>query len=186
MAAQGNLKSTAITNLDATPPVRPTAGGEGGSSVLYSIIGIAGPTTDAATTGGVLRMVRLPSNAIVQKVSYCQKAATTTANFSFGIYYSDTADGTTPPNVAGTATAIMSTLFGSAIDTHAATTWVDTTFANTSGFLPTDTVLPLWHAANSTLTTDPGGFIDICALNTATISGAATLLLRVEYVILAQ
>lgn len=186
MAAQGNLKSTAITNLDATPPVRATAGKEGGGSIMYTIIGIAGPTTDAATTGGVLRMVRLPSNAIVRKVSYCQKAATTTAAFSFGIYYSDTADGTSATNVAATATAIMSTYFGSAIDTHAAVTWVDTTFANTSGFLPTDTVLPLWNGANSTLTSDPGGFIDICALNTATISGAATLLLKVEYSIAAQ
>lgn len=187
MAAQGNLKSTAITNFDATPPVRPTAGAEGGHSTLYDVVGIAGPTTDAATTGGVLRMVRLPSNAIVRAVYYTQRAATTTATFSFGLYYSDAAsDGTSPGNVAATATAIMSTLWGSSIDTHAAVTWVDTTFANTSGFLPIDTVLPVWHATNSTLTYDPGGFVDIGALNTATISGAATLLLRVQFVIAAQ
>ncbi len=186
MPAQGNLKSAAITNLDATPPVRTTAGAEGSPSIMYSIIGKAGPTTDAATTGGVLRLVRLPSNAIVRKVSYVQLAATTTATFSFGIYYSDTADGTSASNVAGTATAIMATYFGSSVDTHAGTTWVDTTFANTSGFTPADTVKPLWNGTNSTLTSDPGGFIDICALNTATISGAATLFLKVEYCIAAQ
>ena len=186
MTAQANLKSTAITNMDAKPPVWPTAGQEGGRTVVYDVVGIAGPTTDGATTGGLLRMVRVPSNAIIRKVSYCQKAATTTAAFSFGIYYSDASDGTSAANVSAAATAIMSTMFGSAVDTHAATTWVDTTFANTSGFLPTDTVLPLWKATNSTLTADPGGYIDICALNTATISGAATLLLRVEYVVAGQ
>jgi hypothetical protein len=128
-------------------------------------------------------MVRVPSNAIIRAVYYCQKAATTTANFSFGLYYSDANDGTTAANVAAAGTAILSTMWGSAIDTHAAVTWVDTTFANTSGFLPTDTVLPLWNAANSTLTADPGGFFDICALNTATINGAATLLLRVQWTV---
>ncbi len=186
MTTQPNLKSAAITSLDAKPPVRVTAGAEGGPSFMYSVIGIAGPTTDAYTTGGVLRLVRLPSNAIIRKVSYIQKAATTTATFSFGIYYSDTTDGTSASNVAATATAIMSTLFGSSVDTHAATTWTDITFVNTSGFLPIDTVLPLWNATNSTLTSDPGGFIDICALNTATISGAAILCLKVEYCIAAQ
>ena len=130
-------------------------------------------------------MVRIPSNAMVRKVEYVQQAATTTATFSFGLYYSNTLDGTSAPNVTAAGTAIMSTLFGSSIDTHAATTWTDTTFANTSGYLPTDVLLPIWNATNSTLTADPGGFFDICALNTATISGAATLLLRVTYVIAA-
>ena len=34
MAAQGNLKSAAITNLDLTPPVRATAGQEGGGTIV--------------------------------------------------------------------------------------------------------------------------------------------------------
>lgn len=183
MAAQGNLKSASITNLDlTTPPFRPTAGGEGAHSYLYDQVGIVGPTTTAATTGGICRVIRLPSNAIVRAVYYCQLAATTTATFSFGLYYSDsTTDGTNPVNVAAAATALLATMWGSSIDTHAAVTWVDTTFANTSGFLPTDTVKPLWNATNSTLTADPGGYFDIGALNTATISGAATLLVRVQW-----
>lgn len=186
MAAQGNLKSTSITNWDAQPIVAPTAGADGGASLLYDIVAKAGPTTNGATTGGLLRMVRIPSNFIVRAVYYTQQAATTTANFSFGLYYSDsTTDGTSALNAAAAATAIMSTLWGSAVDTHGAVTWVDTTFANTSGFLPSDTMLPVWNATNSTLTADPGGKLDICALNTATISGAATLLLRVQGVIAA-
>lgn len=184
MAAQGNLKSTAITNWDAQPIVHPTAGADGGAAKVMEIVGKCGPTTNGATTGGVLRMVRFPSNIIIRKVEYVQQAATTTANFSFGLYYSDsTTDGTGAINQAGAATAIMSTLWGSAIDTHAATTWVDTTFANTSGFLPSDTLLPIWNATNSTLTSDPGGWFDLGALNTATISGAATLLVRVTFVV---
>lgn len=186
MTAQPSLKSQSITNLDAAPVARPTAGQRGGLARLFDVVDYAGPTTDAYTTGGVLRIIRVPSNAIIRAVYYCQKAATTTANFSFGLYYSDTADGTSGSNVAGATTAILSTMWGSAIDTHAAVTWVDTTFANTSGFLPIDATLPLWNATNSTLTSDPGGFFDIGALNTATISGAATLLLRVQYVVMAQ
>ena len=110
MTTQPNLKSAGITNLDSTPPIRNTAGHDNGLTRTMEIVGIAGPTTDGDTTGGVLRLVRVPSNAIIKRVMYAQKAATTTAAFSFGIYYSDTADGTSPGNVAGTATAIMSTL----------------------------------------------------------------------------
>ena len=182
MAAQANLKSIAITNFDATPPVRPTAGAEGGHSYLYDVVGIAGPTTSGATTGGVLQMVRIPSNAVIRALYYCQKAATTTATFDIGLYYSDGSDGT---SVSNKGLVLIDDFFGSAIDTHAATTWVDTTFANAAGYLPTDTVLPIWNAANSALTENPGGFFDITFLNTATISGAATMLCRVQYVIAA-
>lgn len=184
MTAQANLKSTAITNLDAKPPVRPTAGQEGGTSVLYDVVGIAGPTTDGATTGGYLSMVRIPSNAIVRSVQLVQKAATTTANFDIDLWYSDsTSDGTTALNQN---TVVVAQFFGANIDTHALTVWTEKAFANTSGYLPTDTVLPIWKAANSTLTSDPGGFFDIRLKNVATISGAATLLMRVQYVIAAQ
>lgn len=178
MAAQGNLKSAAITNMDATPPVWPTAGQEGGRVAVWEVIGIAGPTTSGATTGGYLFMVRLPSNAIVKKVEYVQKAATTTANFDFDLWYSDANDGTSALNQN---TVVKAQMFGANVDTHAATTWTDITFVNTSGYLPTDTVNPLWKAANSGLTSDPGGFFDIRAKNVATISGAATLCLRVTY-----
>ncbi len=184
MAAQANLKSTAITNLDASPSVRPTAGQAGGLSAKYVVTDVVGPTTDAATTGGILRCCRIPSNAIVKRVQICQKAATTTANFDIGLDYSDASlDGTTPGNfVAGTP--LNDDMFAAAVDTHALTGWTDETFAN-ADYLPTDTVNPIWKAAGTGLTADPGGFFDIILTNRATISGAATLVVAVEYTIAA-
>ena len=183
MAAQANLKSTAITHWDAQPIVAPTAGADGGAGLLYEVVGIAGPTTDGATTGGILRMVRVPSNAIIRRIYVVQKAATTTASFKVGFYYSDSAtDGT---GFLNTGLVVHDDFFNASLDTHALTAWTDTTFLNTSGYLPTDSVLPLWNATNSGLTSDPGGKFDLTMTNTATISGAATLLMRVQFVIAA-
>lgn len=180
MTTQPDLKSAAITNLDLRPSVRPTAGQEGGGSILYDIVGIAGPTTDGDTTGGVLRMVRLPSNAIVRDILIGQVAATTTASFDVGAYYSDGNDGTTAAN---SGLVIDADFFATAIDTHALIVWTSVMTDATTVTLA-NTVQPLWQALG--VASDPGGYIDIVAVNKATISGAATLCMRVQYVIAAQ
>lgn len=175
MAAQGNLKSSVITNLDATPIIKPSAGA-GGPGRAVTTVGIAGPTTDAATTGGILRMVRVPSNCFLYNISLCQKAATTTASFDMGLYYSDsTTDGTTPANQAA---VINDQLFGTAIDTHLLINWTSNTF-EAGTYTPDKALQPLWQAAG--LSTDPGGFFDITLTNKATISGAATMALMATY-----
>lgn len=187
MAAQANLKSTAITNLDATPPVRPTAGQEGGRSVAYTVIGKAGPTTDGATTGGILRIVRVPSNAIIQSIMYAQEAATTTASFDCGLYFSDANDGTAAANQGLVSDADC---FATAVDTHLTVSWTEIAF-EAGTYKASDAVKPIWQlsslvdGAGNAMTSDPGGFFDIVLVNKATISGAATLLLKVDYVIAA-
>lgn len=191
MAAQANLKSTAITNLDATPILRATAGQEGGLAPVYQITGKVGPTTNGATTGGVLRAVRIPSNAVVKKVEVVQVAGTTTATFNVGLYFSDsTTDGTTAGNQGLVS---LATFFASGLDTHALTNYTDCTFNNTgTGFTPGDDLKPVWEGtglldgAGNAMTQDPGGFFDVCLGNTATISGAATLLVRVTYTLAGQ
>lgn len=186
MAAQGNLKGASITNMDATPPVRPTAGNEGGHSYLYDVVGQVGPTTDAATTGGILRAVRVPSNAIIRSIMVAQTAATTTATFDIGLYYSDsTSDGTTVVNQGAAADADC---FATAVDTHLLVAWTEEAF-EAGTYKVSDTVNPIWKLSTvrdgggNAITVNPGGFFDICFVNTATISGAATLLMRVQYVI---
>jgi len=189
MPAQANLKSAAITSLDANPPVRQTAGSEGGLSVLYDIVGQAGPTTDAATTGGILRMVRVPSNAIIRAIYVAQTAATTTASFDCGLYFSDsTLDGTIVSNQGLVSDADC---FATAVDTHLLNVaWSDITF-EAGTYKASDAVKPIWQLSSLVdggsvaMTTDPGGFFDIVLVNKATISGAATLLLRVQFVIAA-
>src|SRR5690348_1949756 len=132
MAAQGNLKSTAITNLDANPVVRPTAGQDGGGAPLFDITGKVGPTTDGATTGGILRVVRIPSNAIIKQVLLTQVAATTTATFDVGIDYSDAASDFAAAKNYVAGTPLNDDIFAASYDSHAspAAGWVDVTFLN--------------------------------------------------------
>jgi hypothetical protein len=183
MTTQPNLKSAAITNLDANPAVRPSAGREGGVAYLYEATGIVGPTTDGDTTGGVLRAVRVPSNACIKSILVAQAAATTTAAFDIGLYWSDAADGTTISNQAAAADADC---FATAVDTHALVAWTEEAF-EAGTYKVTDTVNPIWQLSTvrdgggNAITTDPGGFFDICFVNTATISGAATMAMRVQY-----
>lgn len=187
MAAQANLKSAAITNLDANPIVRATAGQEGGLTQVFDVVGVVGPTTTGATTGGVLRAVRIPSNAIVRQIHVAQQAATVTASFDVGLYYSDSStDGTAVGNVGLIVGTGSDSMFAAALDTHAATQWTDTTFGAPTKYAATDAVNPIWKAAGTTLTADPGGFFDVTLTNKATISGAATLCVRVQYVLAAS
>lgn len=186
MAAQANLKSAAITSMDATPPVRPSAGREGGATREHVVVGIVGPTTDGATTGGVLRAVRIPSNAHVKSVMVAQAAATTTAAFDVGLYYSDsTSDGTVAANQGLAADADC---FATNVATNALIAWTEEAFEATT-YKVTDTVNPIWQlstvrdGAGNAITTDPGGFFDVCLVNTATISGAATLAVMVRYTV---
>ena len=176
MAAQGNLSSTAITNLGLTPPFRPTSGQEGGGSPLQDTVGIAPATTTGATTGGILRMVRLPSNAIVRDIYIAQEAATTTADFHVGAYYSNsTTDGTKAANVG---LVLDADFFATSVDTHLLIVWTSVMFEATTVKV-TDTVKPLWEVLS--LTEDPGGYIDLTLTNVATISGAAILCMRVVW-----
>jgi hypothetical protein len=173
--------------LDAKPSVRPTAGQGGGTSILYDITEKIGPTTDSDTTGGVLRVIRLPSNAVIKQVLLTQVAATTTATFDVGIDYSDDPNDIAANQHYVAGTALNDDIFAAAYDSHAspAAGWVDVTFLN-SDYTPAETILPIWQAAGTSLTSDPGCMFDIVLTNRATISGAATVMVRVLYTIAAQ
>ena len=83
------LKSTQITNLDANPPVRATAG-LGGGGQLLSVYGQLTPTT-GVTTGSTYRFVRLPSNCSVKHVICDYSGTITTFTGDVTLYYSDLA-----------------------------------------------------------------------------------------------
>lgn len=180
MTVQPNLKSAGITNLDASIVIRPGAGQDNGPSRVLRAVGVCGPTTSGDTTGGNLQVIRVPSNCYLQGIKAFQEAATTTATFTIALFYSDsTVDGTTPLNQG---TEIGTNFFSSSNwDSHAVIAPAEVAFLNTSGYLPKDIVTPLWAATNSGLTKDPGGYFDIVFKNTATISGAATLIAYADY-----
>lgn len=90
-----NGTGAAIVSLDATPPVRATAG-QGGlvSTFIVEGFGIAPinfPTTD------FLPLVRIPTNAIVKKVEVLQDTfPSTSLEFDVGLTFSDAVSDGTP------------------------------------------------------------------------------------------
>jgi hypothetical protein len=156
------VATTVITNLDATPAVRTTAG-QGAPSGVQRVIGVNTFSVNQATTV-LTRFVRIPSNAIVQSVKIaCDTAASTSLVGNWGLWFSDTADGTTTPN-QGVLTAISSAFFA---DTITFTTFnvgvttpfapVDITFGNAGGtnydacYLPSRCIQPVWQAVYNSL-----------------------------------
>ena len=156
------VKGTVITNLDATPPVRATAG-MGGPGRLQRQVAVNSFSINQATTV-LTRFVRIPSNAMIQSVKIVLDAAPSTSLVgNWGLWFSDTADGTTTPN-QGVLTAISSAFFA---DTITFTTFnvgvttpfapVDITFGNSGGtnydgvYLPSQAVNPIWQAVYNSL-----------------------------------
>jgi hypothetical protein len=187
------VKSNIVTNLDATPIVRPSAGSGGFGRVQRAIARIT-PAASAATS--VLhRMVRIPSNCIVNKVAVLFDTAAGSSGFigNIGLWYSDAQDGTSLVNV-GNLTAISSSFFAyqfnmqnfypsvtSGVFTKpsdgttiaSAINFVDLTFGNAAGaltdgqYLPSQSGLPIWQAVSNSLAlqTTPVGAFTATSLN---------------------
>lgn len=180
MAVQPNVLSPSITSLNATPAVRKSAG-VGASQWLRTIDDTAPAFTTAGTAGGIARICRVPSNCIVKEVYWKTDVTVTTSTNDVGVYYSNAYDGTTPTNVAAADTAIDADFFGSAIDMKTASTTGWTPCSMESGtYTGAKMRQPLWQAVG--LSSDPGGYLDICLTNTATVDGAPVHSLRVDYV----
>jgi hypothetical protein len=178
MTAQASLASTSITNLNASPRVRPTAG-FGGAAKLHSMVDVLPAMTTGATAGGVLRVIRVPANAVIKAVYWQVRATVTTLDCDVGCYYSNTSDGTGAVNVAAAATAIDADFFASAVDMKTkAAGWTECTFES-AVYNTSMTNTTLW--ANLGLTGQPNGYIDICFTNTSTTDGAPILAMRVDY-----
>lgn len=167
--ASENLKTTAITNLDATPPVRTTNYGQR-TQVLYGSLTV----TTGKTLGSVYQLVRVPSNAILHNLKLWLDGAVTTLDGDVTLYYSDIwSDGTDAK--AGTG-AVAAHVFQTALDLHAIV--AATEYLLGGNIKGTNLGKPLWQMAG--LTSDPGGMFDIVVLTTSTNSGAAVINCQAE------
>lgn len=168
------LKSTAITNMDATPRVKATAGA-GARDGLKEISGTVTSTT-GKTSPSTYQLVRLRSTAFVKRIVLDSAAQGSSTALDFGLYYSsDNRDGTSAANAG---TVIDQDFFASAVDVSSAVRASDIT--NESGTYTLDKrIQPLWQAAG--LSTDPGGYFDIVATSTATINTGALFGISVTY-----
>lgn len=148
--------STVITNLDASPQVRASAGqGAPGRDIVAW--GTASISATQATTVAT-RLVRIPSNAIIKLVEICIElngGTATTVTGNLGLLFSDNTlnlDGTGPLNV-GSLTPFSSACFMYQKALAAVVTPTDVTFGNAAGnsctdgfYVPSASGAPIWQA----------------------------------------
>jgi hypothetical protein len=169
-----SLKTTQITDLDAVPPTK-LAAGKGAKGASQKITGFV-TTTSGKTTGSTYLLARVPRNAVIKSIVLDSAAMGGSSALDFGVYYSDaTSDGTSAANQGA---AITAAFFASAVDVSSAVRATDIT--NESGTYTIDKRnKELWDAL--AVAADPGGFLDIVATSTATITTGALFGIEVTY-----
>lgn len=208
--AADTLKSTSITNLDASPVVENTRG-TGASGYSYTIEDtVAVTATGIGTIASTYRMVRVPSNAKIKSVLFAtDKALDSNASnalaIDFNMAFSDAADGTQAqyqgliPTTAGNATTTVGSysspnkLFGTfAPASHtAAQSLTDLVFNGVTTTYPMATLYntELWSLFGFQnpygVAQDTGGFFDLFLyVSTAAATGVAgTIFTRITYVV---
>ena len=153
------LKSTAITNLDASPIVANTAG-HGAPGLVHQVDGYVTVSASMAA-GSTYRLVRLPTKAILKHLFF-ESEAQGAGKFNLSAYYSDSTTDGTPSTLQGIIVPTTGDQFwASDIDCASAVASADK--VNESG---NNTLAKrqqqLWEALG--LTSDPGGFIDVVAV----------------------
>lgn len=159
------LKSSSITNRDATPRVL-NNGRIQGAPVRRAYGSVTAVAAD--DTASRYRMCEVPSNAFVLGVYLSSVAQGGSASANVGVYR-NTADG---------AAAVAATLFASAISVVSAVARTDVTnqSANYTAALREQ---PLWQAAG--LASDPGGTLDIVVAPSAAFTNGGLVGLEVLY-----
>jgi hypothetical protein len=187
-----SIKSAAITDFDALPPVFRDAG-NGAVGMLRYVDGSAAITSGATATS-TYQLVRLPPGAIVKSVMLWLDASSTTITGDLGVTFSTSATDGTPSADAptsgvpvyanttthGSGTASAQSFFAYALALAAVVTPTDYTnqATNMNGSARGKR---LWD--NLGLTVPPAGAIDITWSGTSTAGAAAVINCSVEYVI---
>jgi len=171
-----HVKSTSVTNADASPAVANTAG-EGGSAPAKCNTGIA---TGVASSNidATYQMVRVPSNAKIKRIFF-QTQTQTAGAADIGVYYAT--DGLIgKPTSLLAANAIDQDFFAQAMSLTTTTVQDATNNPIGSAYNPSKRNQPLWQAVG--LTSDPGGNFDIClTLTTAITTGTGVMVMDVLY-----
>lgn len=169
------IKSASITNLDATPPLFPTAGigGETDVSEQDDYVSIA----STVSTSDVFQVLRVPTHVVMKSLMlYSTAFAGTALDVNVGLSYSDNGpyDGSNASNNAGVVNASLFAA-GYVIGTAAMPAPVEVLYggavATAGSFILGNEQQPLWAAAG--LSSDPGGFFDI-TVTPSTVTGTVT------------
>lgn len=174
MAIDLTLKSTAVTAMDTLPSV-PLNPGAGGVGFLRSIWGYILSVTASLSATSVIRLVRVPSNAVVSSVKVTS-GAQGAGKFNIGVYR-------TPADGGLVAAASADSFFTTDLDCASAVIDQECVMKATSGNTPAKRTQPLWQAIG--MTSDPGGMLDICATvhTTDVTTGTGALGALVQYTV---
>jgi hypothetical protein len=183
-----NLKSLAITNLDATPVVANTIG-EGAPGYEKVLTDFTTPVSADDTTS-TYRMCRFPSNAKVKDLKI-YSAIATAGSADIDVAFSDsTTDGTQQALAGGIVQLtgpVDNKLFGAAkslVATVAAGPIIANAFQGT--FTPAMQNIPMWQnlvtLGATQFTSDPGGYFDILVKITTAVTTGGTLSCELRYV----
>lgn len=169
MAIDLTLKGAEITNREATPRVLNKPGlGEG--AVAKVAYGQITSVTASLSITSVIRLISLPSNAIVTDLRLSSGAQTAGA-FDVGVYRT-TGDG---------GAVVDQDFFATAVNCASAVVNVDVLNESTTNTLAKQ-AQPFWQALG--MTSDPKSQLDICAtvVTTDVTTGTGAMALRATYV----
>ena len=168
------VKSTVITNLDASPRVSPQAGIGGSYEVKEIDSTVAVAATDSSTSQ--YKFFRVPTTIRVKDLWLESAALGGSCAVDIGVYYADLKEDCAVGIVPGTV--ITAAFFASAVAVASAVT--PTNVTNESGTYTTALRSePLWQALG--LASDPGGKLDIVATSTADAASAGNLYLKMGF-----
>jgi hypothetical protein len=172
-----NIKSTVISNRDATPKVFTDALVDGGR--LCATEGYVQTFGSADGAGSIYRMCPVPSGARVEGVKLQAQAMGSGAAINVGVYYPTYIPIGAGLSSSNASAVINTTLFVSALGMSAATAITDVTNSSGNNTIQNQE-LPLWSACG--LASDPMMDLDICVEVSTAIAAQAYIGLKVSYV----
>lgn len=169
MAIDLTLKGTSITNREATPRVL-NAPGLGEGAIEKCAYGYLASVTASLSATSVIRLISIPSNAIVTELRI-SSGAQTAGKFDVGVYRTN-GDG---------GAVVDQDFFATDVDCASAVVNVDILNESTTNTLAKQ-AQPLWQALG--MTTDPKSQLDICCTvhTTDVTTGTGALALRARFV----
>ena len=172
MAIDLTLKSTAITNREATPRVANNPG-SGSAGTVRSVQGYLASVTAALSITSIIRMVEVDAYAIVDALEF-QSAAQTAGKFDIGLYRTNTDGGA----------VVDADFFASVVDCASAVAITGVLNESTTNSIAKQ-YLPLWNAAGVSTAPPPGTKYDIAltVVTTDVTTGTGAVGIKCRYVI---
>ena len=172
MAVDLTLKSTAITNREATPRVL-NSPGRGAPGRLHMVTVYLASVTAALSITSVIRMCEIPAYCVVKRVSF-QSAAQGAGKFDIGLYRTN-GDG---------GAVVDQDFFATAVDCASAVAITDVTNESTT-YTQAKQQQPIWQAAGMTTAPAPGTMLDVACVvaSTDVTTGTGAITVDVQFVI---